>query len=118
MKKAINYLLTKWDEATLFITNPYVIPHNNIAEQYFRYLKLGEKNWMFCASELGAETLCVLYPLIYSAKMLNINPMYYLMDLLTLIDQKGYKADDLIPTKWKESREKIVIAEHRISFRS
>lgn len=118
MTKAINYLLTKWNEATLFITNPYVIPHNNMAEQYFRYLKLGEKNWMFCGSELGAETLCILYTLIYSAKMLAINPMYYLMDILKLIDHKGYKADDLIPSKWKESREKIVTEENRNSFRS
>lgn len=107
MLKAFNYINTRWEEATCFIRNPLVLPHNNIPEQHFRYLKLGAKNWMFCASEWGAETLSTLYTLVYSAKLLNINPNVYLTDIIELIDVPGVTAQQLVPRVWKETREKI-----------
>jgi len=107
MLTAFNYIDRRWEEATCFIRDPRVLPHNNIPEQYFRFLKLGTKNWLFCASEWGAETLCTLYTLVYSAKMLNINPSVYLTDVIQQIDVPGVTADQLVPRVWKETREKI-----------
>jgi transposase len=107
--KAFQYINARWEQATCFITNPHVLPHNNISEQFFRHLKLGSKNWLFCASELGADTLCTLYTLTYSAKVLGINPGYYLADLINQISVPGVTAEDLTPRRWKESREKIVV---------
>lgn len=107
MLTAFNYIDRRWEEATCFIRDPLVLPHNNIPEQYFRFLKLGTKNWLFCASEWGAETLCTLYTLVYSAKMLNINPSIYLTDVLEQIDVPGVTADQLVPRVWKKNREKI-----------
>lgn len=110
--KAINYLNSRWEQATCFVTNPYVLPHNNIAEQFFRHLKLGAKNWLFCASDLGAESLAILYSLIYSAKMLGINPSYYLNDVINQISVKGVKANDLIPVNWKKNREHLIVPKY------
>ena len=108
---AINYINNRWTEATCFISHPNVLPHNNLSEQHFRYLKLGAKNWLFCASDWGAETLCVFYSLAYSAKLLNINPYYYLADLVEQISEPGVKAADLTPRNWKRNREHIVVPE-------
>jgi len=67
-----------------------------------RPLKLGLKNYLFCASEVGAECAAVFYTLIASAKMHGIHPYYYLMDLLRRLDDPKIQADDLVPHKWKE----------------
>ena len=109
---AINYIESKWEQATCFITNPYVLPHNNISEQFFRYLKLGAKNWQFCASELGAKTLCTLYSIVYSAKLVGVNPFYYLADLVEQVHVPGVKAQDLVPSKWKHNREHLVVPDY------
>jgi hypothetical protein len=107
MLTAFNYIDRRWEEATCFIRDPFILPHNNIPEQYFRFLKLGTNNWLFCASEWGAETLCTLYTLVYSAKMLNINPSIYLTDIIQQIDVPGVTVDQLVPRVWKKTREKI-----------
>jgi len=107
MLTAFNYIDRRWEEATCFIRDPLVLPHNNNPEQYFRFIKLGKKNWLFCASEWGAGTLCTLYTLVYSAKMLNINPSVYLADVIQQIDVPGVTADQLVPRVWKKNREKI-----------
>ena len=112
LKKAIGYIDSRWDEATCFIAIPYVLPHNNLAEQYFRYLKLGNKNWLFCSSELGAKELCVFYSLIYSAKMVGINPSYYLADIVEQIDVPGVNAAELTPSQWKKHREHLVVPKY------
>jgi hypothetical protein len=39
--------------------------------------------------------------------MLDINPTIYLQDLVEQTSVKGVKAEDLIPRKWKHSREQI-----------
>jgi transposase/uncharacterized coiled-coil protein SlyX len=105
--KAFEYINMRWEEANCFITNPLVLPHNNLSEQHFRFLKLGAKNWTFCSSECGARTLGILYTLVYSAKLLRINPSIYLTDLIEQISIKGVKAQDLVPRRWKEAREEI-----------
>lgn len=107
MLKAFNYIDRRWEEATCFIREPLVLPHNNIPEQHFRFLKIGAKNWLFCASECGAKTLTTLYTLLYSAKLLNINPSVYLNDIIKQIDVQGVTPNQLVPRVWKEHREKI-----------
>jgi transposase len=106
--KAFNYLNGRWVQVMTFLYYAEVYPTNNVAEQFFRYLKLGSKNWLFCASELGAKHLCILYTLVYSAKEVGINPLDYLTDIMTQIDERGVRAEDLTPKQWKKNREHLV----------
>ena len=71
-----------------------------------------EKNWQFCASELGAKTLCTLYSIVYSAKLAGVNPFYYLADLVEQVHVPGVKAQDLAPSKWKQNREHLVVPDY------
>jgi len=102
LSQAISYLYTRWDAAVLFVLNGNLPPDNGADEREIKPLKLGFKNYLFCASEVGAEAAAIFYTLIASAKMHGIHPYYYLLDLLTRIDQPGVTADDLVPHNWKK----------------
>jgi len=102
LSQAISYLYTRWDAAVLFVMNGSIPPDNGADERQVRPLKLGLKNYLFCASEVGAQCAAVFYTLIASAKMHGIHPYYYLMDLLKRIDDPNIDAEDLVPHKWKE----------------
>lgn len=102
LSQAISYLYTRWDAAVLFVMNGSIPPDNGADERQVRPLKLGLKNYLFCASEVGAECAAVFYTLIASAKMHSVYPYYYLMDLLRRLDDPGIQAEDLVPHRWKE----------------
>lgn len=101
LSQAISYLYTRWDAAVLYVFNGNLPPDNGADEREVKPLKLGLKNYLFCASEVGAEAAATFYTLIASAKMHGIHPYYYLMDLLKRIDQPQLTAHDLIPQNWK-----------------
>jgi hypothetical protein len=101
LSQAISYLYTRWDAAVLFVMNGNIPPDNGADEREIKPLKLGLKNYLFCASEVGADAAATFYTLIASAKMHGIHPYYYLLDLLTRIDQPDITANDLIPHNWK-----------------
>ena len=112
VSKAIHYLLSRWDAAVLYISDGSLPMDNGADEREIRPLKLGLKNYLFCASEVGAEAAAVFYSLIHSAKMQGIHPYYYLLDLCKRIEQPGLKAADLIPHVWKERFFKEAVPEH------
>jgi hypothetical protein len=60
------------------------------------------KNWLFCASETGAEAACVLYSLIASCKLAGVDPQAYLVDVLNRIsDHSQLRLRELLPQNWK-----------------
>jgi len=92
ISKAIHYLLSRWQAAILYISDGSIPIDNGADERQIRPLKLGLKNYLFCASEVGAETAATFYTLIHSAKMNGVHPYYYLLGLCKRIDQPGLKA--------------------------
>ena len=77
----------EWGDLKLTFVYDGAIPIDNGAvERAIRPVKLGAKNWLFAASEVGAEVVGVFYTLINSALMNGIHPYYYLMDLTKRID--------------------------------
>ena len=50
------------------------IPFNNAAERALRGLALGRKSWLFAGSERGAERAAIMYTLIQTAKLNDIDP--------------------------------------------
>jgi transposase len=101
LSTACTYLLKRENEAQHFLSNPYVLMHNNDDEREAKNIKLGAKNWLFTSSEDGANAMCVFYSLIRSAEMVGIHPFYYLLDIAGRLETPGIRAVDLIPTNWK-----------------
>ena len=66
-------------------------------------MALGKKNWMFAWTESGAEQLGIIYSLIASCRLQNIDPYTYLVDvLLRVSDHPAKDVEQLIPRHWKE----------------
>jgi transposase len=67
-----------------------------------RGIALGRKSWLFCGSDRGGERAAVVYGLITTAKMNDIDPQAWLADVLMRIaEHPAHKLDDLLPWHWR-----------------
>jgi transposase len=98
LAKAIAYSLTRWTALTCYTTDGRLEISNNTAERAMRPPALGRKNWTFAGSDHGGERAAILYTLIESAKINNIDPEAYLLHILTYIaDHPINRIADLLP---------------------
>ena len=58
---------------------------NNQAENSVRDLALGRKNYLFCGNHQAAERTAVIYSLMASCKLNDVNPQEWLTDVLNRI---------------------------------
>ena len=83
--KAMDYMLTRWPGFTRFLEDGRICLTNNAAERALRGLALGRKSWLFAGSERGGERAAVMYTLIHTAKLNDIDPQAWLADVLARI---------------------------------
>src|SRR6202165_2550783 len=96
--KAMDYMLKRWTAFTRFLDDGRICLSNNAAERGVRGIALGRKSWLFCGSDRGGERAAVMYSLIVTAKMNNIDPQAWLADVLARIaEHPVQKLDDLLP---------------------
>ncbi len=76
--KAFAYLLKQWDALNVYCSNGWVEIDNNIAENALRGVAVGRKNWMFAGSDSGGEHAAVLYSLIGTCRLNNVEPEKWL----------------------------------------
>jgi transposase len=104
LAKAINYMLRRWPAFTRFLDDGRVCLSNNAAERALRCVPLGRKAWLFCGSDRGGERAAVLYTLIQTAKLNNVDPQAWLADVLARIaDHSASRLDELLPWNWTRS---------------
>jgi hypothetical protein len=73
--------------------------HNGV-----RGITLGRKSWLFCGSDRGGERAAVMYSLIVSAKMNDIDPQAWLADVLARIAEHPIqRLDELLPWNWRKT---------------
>ncbi len=72
--KAMDYMLTRWDGFTHFLGGGRLCLMNNSAERSLRGIALGRKAWLFCGSDRGGQRAAILYGLITTAKLNNVDP--------------------------------------------
>jgi transposase len=83
--KAVSYTLNQWDKLTACLECAELMPDNNISENAIRPFVVGRKNRLFYKSPAGAETACILYSVIETAKLNGLNPLKYLQALFERI---------------------------------
>ena len=99
--KAIDYMLTRWEAFTRFLDDGRICLTNNAAERALRGLALGRKSWLFAGSERGAERAALMYTLIQTAKLNDVDPQAWLADVLARIaDTPQTQLADLLPWNW------------------
>lgn len=101
--RAINYALGIWGKLYQTAVNEQYLLDNNLCENAIRPFALGRKNWLFAASERGADASAILYSLIQSAKQNDLNPRDYIYAVLEEIPKAKELADfeKLLPYNWK-----------------
>ncbi len=74
-------------------------------------MTLGRKSWLFCGSDRGGQRAAVMYTLIGTAKLGNVDPQAWLGDVLARIaDHPVSRLDDLLPWNWRKDGEMILRA--------
>jgi hypothetical protein len=95
-------MLKRWPAFTRFLDDGRVCLSNNAAERGLRGIALGRKSWLFAGSDRGAMRAAVMYSLIVTAKMNDIDPQAWLADVLARIaEHPASRIDELLPWKWR-----------------
>jgi transposase len=102
LTKAFNYMLRRWPSFTRFLDDGRICLTNNAAERALRGVALGRKSWLFCGSDRGGQRAAILYSLIVTAKMNDVDPQAWLADVLARIAaHPAQQIDDLLPWNWR-----------------
>jgi transposase len=108
LAKAINYMLRRWHAFTRFLGDGRVCLTNNAAERALRCVPLGRKAWLFCGSDRGGQRAAVIYSLIGTAKLNDVDPQAWLADVLARIAEHPVRQlDELLPWTWRPKRTAI-----------
>ena len=76
----------------------------NHLEREIRPIPVGQKAWLSCWSELGAEYVGIIQSLINIRKLQDVNPHIYLTDILQRVSHHPMsQIEDLTPRLWKEA---------------
>ena len=100
--KAMDYMLKRWSTFARFLEDGRICLTNNAAERALRGIALGRKSWLFAGSDRGGQRAAVMYTLIISAKLNDIDPQAWLADVLARIaGHPASRLDELLPWNWK-----------------
>jgi len=101
--KAFDYILTRWPAFTVFLRDGRICLTNNAAERALRGIALGRKAWLFAGSDHGGERAAVVYSLIATARLNDVDPQAWLADVLARIaGQPIRRLDALLPWHWRK----------------
>jgi hypothetical protein len=99
--RAIDYMLKRWISFSRFLEDGRICLTNNAAERALRGLAIGRKAWLFAGSDRGGQRAALLYSLIVSARLNDVDPQAWLADVLARIaGHPANRLDELLPWNW------------------
>jgi hypothetical protein len=112
--KPIDYMLKRWSDFARFVDDGRICLTNNAAERALRGLALGRKAWLFAGSDRGAERAAVMFTLIMTAKLNDVDPQAWLADVFARIASLPQsRLHELLPWQWKtlpSARRGLIVA--------
>jgi transposase len=101
---AIQYALNQWAALNTYLEAGYLDIDNNAAERLIKPIVLGRKNWLQLGSPRGGKNAAVLFSLIETCKLNEVNTFDYLRDVLQRLPTTKMKdIRELLPYCWKAS---------------
>ena len=94
--RAISYALNQRATLKVFLENPKIELTNNSAERAIKAFVIGRKNWLFCNTPDGAQASAIIYSIIETAKVNNLNPYAHLEQIFEKL-QKGCAPTECLP---------------------
>lgn len=99
--KAMTYYLNQYPKLEAVTLDPKLELDNNLIENAIRPLALGRKNYLFAGSHKAAQNAAILYSLLGSCKINNVNPREWLTYVLENIsDHNIQKLEELLPNNY------------------
>jgi len=95
---AVAYTLNLWPRLIRYLEDGRFQIDNNLIENSIRPVALGRKNYLFAGSHEAAQNAAMIYSLLASCKINNVEPFSWLKDTLTLIpDWPANQLHKLLP---------------------
>ncbi|HXT09015.1 MAG TPA: transposase domain-containing protein, partial [Roseiarcus sp.] len=88
---------------TRFLEDRWACLTNNAAERALRGIALGRKSWLFAGSQRGAERAALMYTLIQTAKLNDVDPQAWLADVLARNADIPTRLSELLPWNWRKT---------------
>ena len=101
LTKACFYMLKRWDAFTRFLGRWQDLPQQQRRRaRAAGCIPLGRKAWLFCGSDRGGQRAAIIYTLIQTAKLNDVDPQAWLADVLARIaDLPATRLDQLLPVE-------------------
>jgi transposase len=101
--KALAYSITRWDKLMMYTTDGKLNIDNNPVENTIRPVAVGRKNYLFAGSHEAAQRSAVLYSLLGTCKLHDINPFEWMKSVLEKISSHPInKISELLPHAWNK----------------
>ena len=101
MGKALAYVRNQRAALRQFLREGLAPIDNNACERSIRPIAIGRNNWLFAGSMRGGRAAAVLYTLIESCKLVGVDVLGYLADVLVRVaTHPASRIDDLLPANW------------------
>lgn len=94
--RAIGYALNQRATLEVFLENPKIELTNNSAERAIKPFVIGRKNWLFCNTPDGSRASAIIYSIIETTKVNNLNPQAHLEQIFEKL-QKGCAPTECLP---------------------
>jgi len=104
LAEACRYTLEHWTGLTRFLADGRLEIDSNTVERTMRPIGLGRKNHLFAGSQGGAQTWAILASLVNTAKLNEIDPHLWLVDVVERIVSGRTpinRIDELLAWNWK-----------------
>jgi transposase len=98
--RALHYSLERFDKLMIYTSHGKLEIDNNLVENAIRPVAIGRKNYLFAGSHNGARRAAMLYSLLGTCKINNVNPFEWLRSTLDKIPAYPVnKVHELLPNK-------------------
>lgn len=105
--RAMSYFLENFSELTRFTTNAALPIDNNPQERLLRNPVIGRKTWYGTHSKQGAETAAILFSLVESCKLNQVNPREYFKKIVA--DRHAGRPPQT-PSEFKSANDAAIVA--------
>lgn len=96
--QAMAYALPRWEKLMLYTTDGKLEIDNNPVENSIRPIAIGRKNYLFAGSHAAAQRSAMIYSLLGTCKLKNIEPYTWLKNIFEVIpDHKANRLEELLP---------------------
>ncbi|CAH7455567.1 hypothetical protein VCHA57P527_40068 [Vibrio chagasii] len=99
--KAIEYTLGQWPKLIRYIDDGHLSIDNNRAERAIKPLVIGRKDWLFSATQNGADASAMLYSIVETAKANGLILYDYMVKCMKELAKAEPDIDALQPWNFK-----------------